>query len=52
VDSSLRQQGIINFDLAVFKRTIFGPDGRMGLELGWVLQFVSRLRLIYRTAYS
>ena len=32
VDSSLRQQGIVNFDLAVFKRTTFGPTERMGLE--------------------
>lgn len=32
VDPSLRQQGIVNFDFAVFKRTTFGPEGRMGLE--------------------
>ncbi len=33
VDSSLRQQGIVNFDFAIFKRTTFGPAERMGLEL-------------------
>jgi Carboxypeptidase regulatory-like domain len=32
VDSSLRLQGIVNFDFAVFKRTTFGPAERMGLE--------------------
>jgi len=32
VDSSLRQQGIVNFDFAIFKRTTFGPAERMGLE--------------------
>jgi hypothetical protein len=32
VDSSLRQQGIVNFDFAIFKRTTFGPSERMGLE--------------------
>jgi hypothetical protein len=32
VDSSLRQEGIVNFDFAVFKRTTFGPSERMGLE--------------------
>jgi len=32
VDSSLRQQGIANFDFAIFKRTTFGPDERAGLE--------------------
>jgi len=32
VDSSLRQQGILNFDFAVFKRTTFGPAERLGLE--------------------
>jgi len=32
VDSSLRQQGIVNFDVAVFKKTTFGPSERMGLE--------------------
>jgi hypothetical protein len=33
VDSSLRQQGIVSFDFAIFKRTTFGPAERMGLEL-------------------
>jgi hypothetical protein len=32
VDSSLRLQGIVNFDFAVFKRTTLGPAERMGLE--------------------
>jgi hypothetical protein len=32
VDSRLRQQGILNFDFAVFKRTTFGPAERLGLE--------------------
>jgi len=32
VDSSLRQQGIVNFDFAIFKRTTFGPAERMGFE--------------------
>jgi hypothetical protein len=32
VDSRLRQQGILNFDFAVFKRTAFGPAERLGLE--------------------
>jgi Carboxypeptidase regulatory-like domain/TonB dependent receptor len=32
VDSSLRLQGINNFDVAVFKQTRFGPDDRLGLE--------------------
>jgi len=32
VDSSLRQDGIVNFDFAAFKRTNFGPDDRLGLE--------------------
>jgi hypothetical protein len=32
VDSSLRQQGIVNFDFAIFKRTTFGPADGMGLE--------------------
>ncbi len=32
VDSSLRQQGIVNFDFAVFKRTTFGPAERIGVE--------------------
>src|SRR5712664_4638594 len=29
VDSSLRQDGVKNFDFAVFKRTTFGPGERM-----------------------
>jgi len=32
VDATLRQDGINNFDFAIFKRTRFGPDGRLGLE--------------------
>jgi hypothetical protein len=32
VDSSLRQQGIVNFDFAIFKRTTFGPSERIGVE--------------------
>jgi len=32
VDSTLRLQGINNFDFAVFKQTRFGPDDRLGLE--------------------
>jgi hypothetical protein len=32
VDSTLRQDGIENFDFAVFKRTTFGPGERMNLE--------------------
>lgn len=32
VDSSIRLQGINNFDFAVFKQTKFGPDNRLGLE--------------------
>lgn len=32
VDSSIRLQGINNFDFAVFKQTKFGPDDRLGLE--------------------
>jgi hypothetical protein len=32
VDSSLRQDGIVNFDFAAFKRTNFGPDDKLGLE--------------------
>src|SRR5271157_5356658 len=31
-DQSLRQDGIINFDFAVFKRTYFGPEDKMNLE--------------------
>ncbi len=33
VDPTLRAQGVNNFDFAVFKRTTFGPDERVGLEL-------------------
>ena len=32
VDPTLRQQGANNFDWAVFKRTRFGPDEKLGLE--------------------
>jgi hypothetical protein len=32
VDSTLRQEGIDNFDFAVFKRANFGPDNRLGVE--------------------
>src|SRR5713101_101716 len=32
VDSSLRQDGVKNFDFSVFKRTTFGPGERMNLE--------------------
>jgi hypothetical protein len=32
VDSNLRQQGIANYDLSLFKRVTFGPEDRMGLE--------------------
>jgi hypothetical protein len=32
VDATLRQDGINNFDFAIFKRTRFGPDDRLGLE--------------------
>jgi hypothetical protein len=32
VDPRLRQDGIKNFDFALFKRTTFGPGERMGLE--------------------
>ena len=31
-DPRLRQQGIVNFDFAIFKRTTFGPGERIGLE--------------------
>jgi len=31
-DQTLRQDGIINFDFAVFKRTYFGPDNKMNIE--------------------
>jgi hypothetical protein len=32
VDSNLRAAGINNWDLAIFKRTQFGPDDKLGLE--------------------
>ncbi len=32
VDATLRMDGIDNFDFAIFKRTRFGPDDRLGLE--------------------
>ena len=32
VDSSLRQEGINNWDFALFKKTSFGPDERLNLE--------------------
>jgi hypothetical protein len=32
VDPTLRMNGIDNFDFAIFKRTKFGPDDRLGLE--------------------
>lgn len=32
VDATLRMDGIDNFDFAIFKRTKFGPDDRLGLE--------------------
>jgi Carboxypeptidase regulatory-like domain len=32
VDPSLRAAGINNWDLAIFKRTQFGPDDKLGLE--------------------
>ena len=31
-DQTLRQDGIINFDFAIFKRTYFGPDNKLNLE--------------------
>jgi hypothetical protein len=31
-DPTLRQDGVINFDFAMFKRTSFGPDERMNIE--------------------
>jgi hypothetical protein len=30
--SSLRSQGINNFDFALFKKAMFGRDGNLGLE--------------------
>jgi hypothetical protein len=32
VDPTLRASGINNFDFAIFKRTRFGPDERIGFE--------------------
>jgi hypothetical protein len=32
VDSTLRSQGVNNFDFAVFKRMVFGTEGRAGIE--------------------
>jgi len=32
VDSTLRADGVNNFDFAIFKRTMFGPDQRLGME--------------------
>jgi hypothetical protein len=32
VDSTLRSNGVNNFDFAVFKKLVFGPDGRAGVE--------------------
>jgi len=32
VDATLRSDGVANFDFAVFKRVLFGADGRAGLE--------------------
>jgi hypothetical protein len=32
VDPTLRQEGINNFDFAVFKKTYFGPDNRLNFE--------------------
>ena len=32
VDATLRQDGVSNFDFAVFKRTYFGPEDRMNIE--------------------
>jgi hypothetical protein len=31
-DSTLRQEGINNFDFAAFKKTYFGPDGKLDLQ--------------------
>jgi hypothetical protein len=31
-DPTLRQSGINNWDFALFKKTQFGPDGRLGIE--------------------
>jgi hypothetical protein len=32
VDATLRQEGANNWDFAIFKRTQFGPDDRLGIE--------------------
>jgi len=32
VDPTLRSDGVNNFDFAVFKKIVFGPDGRAGIE--------------------
>jgi Carboxypeptidase regulatory-like domain/TonB dependent receptor len=32
VDATLRQDGVKNFDFAIFKRTYFGPEDRMNIE--------------------
>ncbi len=32
VDGTLRQNGIVNFDFAAFKRVNFGPENRLGVE--------------------
>jgi len=32
VDPNLRMQGIGNYDLSVFKRVMFGPEDKIGLE--------------------
>jgi carboxypeptidase family protein/TonB-dependent receptor-like protein len=32
VDPTLRAQGVNNFDWAIFKRTQFGPDDKLGIE--------------------
>jgi len=32
VDPTLRSDGVINFDFAVFKKIVFGSDGRTGVE--------------------
>ena len=32
VDATLRSEGVVNFDFAVFKRIVFGRDGRQGVE--------------------
>jgi hypothetical protein len=31
-DQTLRQDGIINFDFAIFKKTYFGPDNKLNIE--------------------